>query len=68
MTPEMVTQDNSQYGYYCRRCQHNGTLSDSFEFKHPTKKNLSINEAIKMSQRGPSLMAKLVGLFLPKDT
>jgi hypothetical protein len=66
MTPDMVTQDNNQHGYYCRRCQHKGTLSDNFEFKHPTKKNLPINEAIRMSQRGPGWFGKLFAFLFSK--
>ncbi|MBF0199549.1 MAG: hypothetical protein HQL32_17670 [Planctomycetes bacterium] len=46
LVPEQIIIDAQGYRYECRRCKNSAVLPDDFAFKHPTKKNLSIPEAL----------------------
>jgi hypothetical protein len=67
ITPDQVRDDARGYGYYCRRCQHNGVLAEDFQFKHPTKKNLGVLDAMRATKVTPGWLSKLANFLFSKD-
>lgn len=68
LTPEQVLVDRDAYGYFCRRCRKAGDIPEGFEFKHPTKKNLSVTEAIRVAKKKHNgWFSKMKDFILSKD-
>jgi transcription elongation factor Elf1 len=69
ITPSQVLVDRDAYGYFCRRCRNEGDIPEGFEFKHPTKKNLSVSDAIRHAGKhdGEGLFSKIWNFLFSKD-
>jgi len=52
LTPEQISDIGGELKFTCRRCRHEGVLNADFVFKHPSKKNLTIREAMAMGKDG----------------
>lgn len=63
LTPEQIIEKDNQYEFLCRRCRHKGVLDADFFFKHPTKKDLPIGQAISLAKSGPGLFGKIGSWF-----
>ena len=63
LTPEQIVEDDDKLSYKCRRCRHEDFLEEDFVFKHPTKKDLPIREAIATLKSGKGFVSRFTSWF-----
>ena len=63
LTPEQIIDKDDKLSYKCRRCRYEGVLENDFVFKHPTKKDLPLREAIANSKSSKGIVGKLTSWF-----
>lgn len=63
LSPEKVKVEGDLYQYECRRCMKFFKMPADFEFKHPTKKNLSTTDAIRSMKAKESIFSRIMSIF-----
>lgn len=63
ITPDKIITDGPNPAFLCRRCQGNYDIPEGFEFKHPSKKNLSVEEALRGGDGGEGLWDTITSFF-----
>jgi len=63
LAPEKVKVEGDRHLYECRRCMKFFKMPSDFEFKHPTKRDLSTEDAIRAMNSKGSVLTRFLSLF-----